>query len=78
MVGPVVTRDGRPGKVVLVGPRGNPKGAMLVVSAQNGDAVQPVPLADHLSDLEPTALLEALCMQERAFGDSGLEPPELS
>jgi len=34
------------------------------------------PLSSALQGIHPAHVLEALCMQERAFGTSGLTPPE--
>jgi S1-C subfamily serine protease len=77
VVGTVSMKDGRTARVALVGPRSTPKGAVLIVS-ESDNQVSTLPLADNLSLLEPASVIEALCMQERLFGESGLTPPELS
>lgn len=69
--------DGRAVKVILVGPRDHPKGAMVAFSSREGAAAEILPFHDVLERLSPTTILEILCSQERAFGQSGLEPPEL-
>ena len=66
--------DGRPASVVLAGPRHNPKAAALVLP-EAGSQVRTAPLHEKLELLLPDALISILCMQERAFGASGLPPP---
>jgi len=62
---------------VLVDSRQNPKGAILVTPAEEGAGqVHTDPLSSALQGIHPAHVLEALCMQERAFGTSGLTPPE--
>ena len=78
VVGAFSLADGREGKVVLVAGRDNPRGAMVVSSGGGGEAVEPIPLSECLESMEPASLIEVLCMQERAFGNSGLEAPDLS
>jgi len=73
-VGVVALLDGRRGNVVLAGSRGNSKGAILVLPDSGGE-VTSVPLAEGLDLLAAPTVVDILCMQERAFGDSGLEPP---
>lgn len=65
--------DGREGKVVIVGARDNPRGAMLVLPATDA---QDVRVADSIDLLHPRQLVEVLCAQERMFGSSGLIPFE--
>lgn len=68
--------DGRTGSVVLVGARDNAKGAVLVFPGKGSDGVEKVPLSNGLEMLHPQQVTEILCMQERAFGKSGLTPPQ--
>jgi hypothetical protein len=77
VVGVITLPDGRAGRVVLVGPRDHPKGAMLVVStgAASSDVV---PLSTALPLLSAQQIIEIVCMQERAFGTTGLPAPELA
>jgi hypothetical protein len=73
-VGRIAFLDGRVGSVVLVGPRTNPKGAIVVLSTDNSGSVETLPLADAMDGLHPAMIVEVLAAQERAFGNSGLEP----
>lgn len=75
-VGPLQLTHGQRATVVLVGGRENPRGAALVLPSAEGGKPAPAPLADHLEQVPKTALLEILCMQERAFGASGLPMPD--
>ena len=69
--------DGARGNVVLAGGRSNPKGAIVVLSGDSAGEVKTFPFADGLHLLSSAAIVDVLCMQERAFGDSGLaRPPE--
>ena len=72
---PVSFLDGAPGNVVLAGGRSNPKGAIVVLSGDSAGEVKTLPFADGLNLLSSEAIVDVLCMQERAFGDSGLAPP---
>jgi hypothetical protein len=75
-VGTVPLKDGRRGNIVLVDSRQNPKGAILVTpNGEETGEVATVPLSSALHGLHPAHVIEALCMQERAFGTSGLTPP---
>ncbi|MBN2311300.1 MAG: hypothetical protein JXR94_20150 [Candidatus Hydrogenedentes bacterium] len=76
-VGKVQLADGHWCKVVLVGARTNPQGAMVVVAGKGGEAVKPRPFADCVAAFTPDTVMEVYCTQERAFGDRGLEPPDL-
>jgi len=67
--------DGARGNVVLAGGRSNPKGAILVLPGDRAGKVKTVAFADGLHLLSSAAIVDVLCMQERAFGDSGLTPP---
>lgn len=70
--------DNRQGNIVLVGPRQNPKGAVLVLPGEAGGPVQTVPLAMALALVSAAYTVEILCMQERAFGGNSLpKPPQI-
>ncbi len=78
-VGARTFSDGARGNVVIVGSREIPKGAVLLFPGTNKGALQSAPLAEHLDKLTPQQVVDILCMQERAFGESGLQaPPDLS
>jgi hypothetical protein len=49
---------------------------MLVIPAPDGETVRTVAFRDHLDAVHPSFVIEALCMQERAFGSAGLRPPD--
>lgn len=66
--------DGRVGSVVLVGPRTNPKGAVVVLPSDNAGPVKTIPLPEVVDALHPATLVEVIAVQERAFGNSGLQP----
>jgi len=70
--------DNRQANIVLVGARQNPKGAIVVLPGEAGGAVQTLPLSMALNLIHPAHVIEILCMQERAFGGSGLpKPPDI-
>ena len=71
VVSSVELSGGQRGKVVLVGPRENPKGAVVVLAGAGG-TVETRPVEAHFDRLSPAVVAEVLCMQERAFGASGL------
>lgn len=75
-VGSLSLVDGRQANVVCVGSRENPKGAVLVLPEEETGQVQTMQLSSGLERLYPCHVLEVLCMQERAFGKSGLHPPK--
>ena len=75
-VGSLSLVDGRQANVVCVGSRENPKGTVLVLPEEGTGQVQTVDLSSGLEWLHPGHVLEVLCMQERAFGKSGLRPPK--
>lgn len=77
LIASVRLHDGRTGKVVLVGSRNNPKGAVLVLASQDAEGAHAVPLHEAMPFLSPRHVVEILCTQERAFGESGLAPVEL-
>ena len=66
--------DGRVGNVVLVGPRSNPKGAVVVLPGGNSGSMETLPFADVTDGLHPATIVEVLAAQERAFGTSRLQP----
>jgi hypothetical protein len=72
----VTLPDGRAGSVVLVGARDNAKGAILVFPGVNNEGVEKLALSSGVELLHPQHVTEILCMQERAFGNSGLTPPQ--
>ena len=78
LVGATSLTNGARASIVLVGPRSNPKGAMLVLPAADGESADTIPLERALDALLPAQVVEILCVQERSFGNSGLEPLELS
>ncbi len=67
--------DGRQANIVLVGPRNNPKGAVLVMPPQGNGPLPTLPLTEGLELLHPEAVIDIFAMQERAFGEAGLESP---
>lgn len=70
--------DGRAGTIVIVGPRTNARGA-VVVAPRSGDDVDKLPFVDGARLLHPRDVVSILVMQERLHGDSGLAaPPELA
>ncbi len=66
--------DGRVGSVVLVGPRANSKGAIMVLPSDDSGSMKTLPFADVVDALPPATVVEVLAAQERAFGNSGLRP----
>jgi len=77
LVGSIKLRDGRVGKVVLVGSRENPKGAMLVLATEEPGGALAIPFLEAVSLVHPRNVVEVLCAQERDFGASGLSPIEM-
>ena len=77
-VAPIDLTTGQHGRVVIVGPRENPQGAVIVIAHASGGSVDTQPVDAHLDRLPPAATAEIVCMQERAFGASGLPKPQLS
>lgn len=77
VVGVLTLPDGRAGRVVLVGPRELPKGAMVVV-ATGATSSEVIPLSNALPLLSAQQIIEIVCMQERVFGTAGLPEPELA
>ncbi len=77
-VAPINLTTGQHGRVVIVGPRENPKGAVIVIAHASGGSVDTQPVDAHLDRLAPAAAAEIICMQERVFGASGLPRPQLS
>jgi len=77
VVSSIELTTGPRGKVVLVGPRENPKGAVIVIAGAGG-VVDTRPVSAHLDYLPAAVVAEVLCMQERVFGASGLPPVHFS
>ena len=77
VVGVARLTDGAPARVVLVGPRSNAKGAVVVIPAESPNKVKTVSMNEALDRLSPQDIVETLCMQERLFGTSGLALPKL-
>lgn len=78
LVGPLILTDGTRGRVVLMGPRSAPDGAMVVLMGKAGGSVESLPLNDVLDRLSPAAAVAILCAQERQFGEAGLPALGLS
>lgn len=76
VVGALDLADGRQATVVLVGARSNPKGAALVTTS-GGDAacVSTTPVGECLHLLSAKQVIDVFAMQERVFGNSGLNSP---
>ena len=72
VVGPVTLNDGTRGRIVLIGPRNVPGGAMAVLQDKDGGPVKSLPLTAILERLAPADVVANLCAQERQFGESGL------
>lgn len=66
---------GKQGKVVIVGARENPKGAVVVIADTAPGGVDTQPLEAHIDHLSPAVVAEIMCMQERLHGASGLPAP---
>ncbi len=74
MVGALSLTDGQAAKIVLVGPRSEPKGAMLVIPAPDGQSVATVSVGEAHERLSREQLIDVLCAQERSFGANALPP----
>ena len=74
VVGEVLLDMQTPARVVLVGPRAAPKGAVLVCAGEDGQLVT-TPFYDCVSRVPAPQLVQVICMQERQFGDSSLPAP---
>lgn len=72
VVSSVELTTGQHGKVVIVGPRENPKGAVIVLGGAGGGVMDAKPVDAHMDQLAPAAVAEIICMQERVFGSAGL------
>jgi hypothetical protein len=64
--------DGMEGRVVLVGPRSDPEGAMVVLIGKEPGTVESLPLSAVVDRITPETTVSILCAQERHFGDSKL------
>ena len=78
LVGTFTLTDGTRATAVLLAAASHPNSAMLVLPAPESQPVQPRPLTQTLDLLTKEQILDILCTQERAFGDSGLEPVTFS
>ena len=58
--------------MVIVGPRENPKGAIIVLGGEGGGVMDAKPVATHLDHLTPATVAAIVCTQERVFGAAGL------
>ena len=72
VVSSVELTTGQHGKVVIVGPRENPKGAIIVLGGEGGGVMDAKPVDTHLDHLTPVTVAEIICTQERVFGAAGL------
>ncbi len=77
LVASALLRTGDWCKIVLVAPRSNARGAMVVVPQAGSSAVSTAPLSDYLDRIDPRVVTEVLCMQEREFGEAGLPQPDI-
>ncbi len=78
VVGAIRLTDGAAARVVLVGPRTNQKGAVVVIPVEGPEKIKTLNLNGALDRLNPQDVVEVLCMQERLFGASGLAIPKIS
>jgi ABC-type phosphate transport system auxiliary subunit len=62
---------------VLVADRTNPKGAMLLLADKSAEQ-NAAPLSEVLDAFHPNEVTDILCMQERVFGSTALEVPDIS
>lgn len=72
VVSSVELTTGQHGKVVIVGPRENPKGAVIVLGGAGGGVMDAKPVDAHMDHLSPGVVAEIICTQERVFGSAGL------
>jgi len=77
VVSPARLTDGRTARIVLVADRTNPKGAMLLF-ADKSAGQSASSFSEMLDAFHPNDVADILCMQERAFGSTGLEVPDIS
>ena len=70
----LVPYGGTGARVVLVGARNNPKGAVLIVPTAVANQAEKVALSAGLLRLSVRAVIDILCAQERQFGKSALPP----
>jgi hypothetical protein len=76
-VGEIIVDGKAPARVVLVGPRSTPKGAVLVTTASPGAQLATEPFFECVDRVAAGQLVEVICMQERLFGQSKLPPAGL-
>jgi hypothetical protein len=77
LVASLTLTDGVEGRVVLVGPRSDPEGAMVVLIGREPGSVESLPLSAVLDRISPETAVSILCAQERHFGDGALPMMEL-
>jgi hypothetical protein len=76
LVGDIVLDKAQvPARVVLVGPRSTPKGAVLVTATPEAGQLNTQPFHDCLARVPAAHVVEVVCMQERLFGDAKLPAP---
>lgn len=75
VVAAVSLTDGRQANAVIVGPRDNPRGAALVLPAEDGSEAEMVLLSQGAALIDAQQMVDIICMQERLHGSSGLTPP---
>ncbi|MDZ4860915.1 MAG: hypothetical protein SGI88_18220 [Candidatus Hydrogenedentes bacterium] len=78
VVATISLSSGQDAKVVLVGARENPKGAIVLLMDAAVSATDTRPLESYIDQLSQAALAEILCMQERLFGPAGLPAPHFA
>ncbi len=64
-IAPLTLVDGRTGNAVIVGPRENPKGAVLLVASEASGEPESIPLQDAVELLRPDNVIDILGMQAR-------------
>lgn len=71
----VALAGGGNGTIVIVGPRDNARGAVLVIPQGNEGDVEKLPFSKGIEHVSPRDAVSILVMQERLHGESGLKPP---
>ena len=72
-VGVLRLTDDRVAKVVVVGSRETPKGAMIVcATSEEATSVETLSLSEAAPQIHPGNIVEIMCLQERIYGNSGL------
>jgi hypothetical protein len=73
IVGSVHLLSGAQAQVALVAGRENPKGAVIIQPKADGSGAESVALSTCLDALAPETVIDIICAQERAYGDSELD-----